>query len=180
MLASHNFVYAIYDGDGDTFNTTGPAGSAEAEHLFQAYFESRGLNHTAGPFSGRSDYGPFLEAVIAAGGLDTGAEGIKTPEEAEQFGGTAGISYDVFYHSVGDTLDKLNATAYTVSTQAVAHAVATYADSFASLGQEAAVARRGVQWHAPVLGRAGAGASGARPMRRRDAFRSKKLGIAYL
>jgi carboxypeptidase Q len=103
MIASPNYVYAIYDGDGSAFGVTGPPGSAEAEHLFQDFFtvEER-LPWTATEFDGRSDYGPFLDAGIASGGLFTGAEGIKTAEEAAIFGGDAGVAYDINYHGVGD------------------------------------------------------------------------------
>ena len=41
-------------------------------------------------FDGRSDYFGFINVGIPAGGLFTGAEGIKTAEEAAVFGGTAG------------------------------------------------------------------------------------------
>lgn len=92
MIASPNFRYGIYDGDGSAFGTAGAPGSAEAEKLFQDFFTNdEGLPFTSSEFDGRSDYGPFLDAGIASGGLDTGAEGIKTEEEAAIFGGTAGI-----------------------------------------------------------------------------------------
>jgi hypothetical protein len=42
-------------------------------------------------FDGRSDYGPFLAVGIPSGGLFTGAEKIKTEEQAARYGGTAGI-----------------------------------------------------------------------------------------
>lgn len=35
MIASPNYKYGIYDGDGSAFNVTGAPGSAEAEKLFQ-------------------------------------------------------------------------------------------------------------------------------------------------
>lgn len=58
MMASPNYAYQIYDGDGSAFNSTGPPGSAEAEHEFAAWFDTQGLNHTEIEFDGRSDYGP--------------------------------------------------------------------------------------------------------------------------
>lgn len=103
-----NYYYAIYDGDGSSFNVSGPPGSAEAEHFFQDYFAARGLNSTATDFNGRSDYGGFLDIGVAAGGLFTGAEGIKTEEEAAMFGGEAGVAYDVNYHQAGDNFTNLN------------------------------------------------------------------------
>ncbi|KAK8152460.1 putative leucine aminopeptidase 2 [Phyllosticta citrichinensis] len=133
MIASPNFIYAIYDGDGSAFNISGPAGSAEAEALFENYFKDKGLPSQATEFDGRSDYGPFLDAGIPAGGLFTGAEQIKTAEEATKYGGQAGVATDANYHAAGDTTDNLNATAFLVNAQGIAHAVATYGRSFDSL-----------------------------------------------
>jgi Zn-dependent M28 family amino/carboxypeptidase len=130
MMASPNYAYQIYDGDGSAYNLTGPPGSAEAEHEFAAWFDSVGLNHTEIEFDGRSDYGPFLEAGIAAGGIAGGAEGIKTQEEFEMFGGGAGVPYDVNYHENGDTVNNLNLDAWIVFTRAIAHMTAKYAISW--------------------------------------------------
>ncbi|EMD60826.1 hypothetical protein GGP41_009784 [Bipolaris sorokiniana] len=133
MMASPNFAYQIYDGDGSAYNLTGPVGSAEAEHEFAAYFDSIGLNHTEIEFDGRSDYGPFLEAGIASGGIAGGAEGIKTEEEAAMFGGGAGVPYDVNYHEDGDTVNNLNLEAWIEFTRAIAHMTAKYAVSWDSI-----------------------------------------------
>ncbi|PWZ01230.1 Zn-dependent exopeptidase [Testicularia cyperi] len=147
MIASPNFALARYDGDGSKFGKAGPAGSAQAEALFADYFKNvakRPLIESA--FDGRSDYGPFLDAGIAAGGLDTGAEGLKTAEEAALFGGQAGIAYDPNYHQKGDTTDNLSMDAFEVNAKAISHAVATYATSFDSLGpktKRSLQARRG-------------------------------------
>jgi Zn-dependent M28 family amino/carboxypeptidase len=142
MMASPNFAYQIYDGDGSAYNLTGPAGSAEAEHEFAAYFDSIGLNHTEIEFDGRSDYGPFLEAGIAAGGIAGGAEGIKTQEEFEMFGGGAGVPYDVNYHENGDTVNNLNLEAWIEFTRAIAHMTAKYAVSWEGIPERNATAAK--------------------------------------
>ena len=67
-------------------------GSAQIEQIFTDYFASQGLASEPTAFDGRSDYGPFIAVGIPAGGLFSGAEGIKTPEEAAIFGGTAGAA----------------------------------------------------------------------------------------
>lgn len=134
MLASPNYAYQIYDGDGSEYNVTGPPGSAEAEHAFQEYFTKKARqNWTQVEFDGRSDYGPFLDVGIACGGLATGAEGIKTQEEQAMFGGQAGIAYDVNYHAPGDNATNLNLEAWIEMTKATAHVIAGYARSFDSL-----------------------------------------------
>ncbi|KAI1462637.1 Zn-dependent exopeptidase [Annulohypoxylon moriforme] len=130
MIASPNYVLGIYDGDGSAFNVSGPAGSAEAERLFEDWYTEQEVPFVASAFDGRSDYGPFLEAGVPSGGLDTGADGTKTEEEVALFGGTAGIWYDPNYHSAADNVTNLNLVAFETTSKAIAHAVATYGASW--------------------------------------------------
>ncbi|HJR37465.1 MAG TPA: M20/M25/M40 family metallo-hydrolase [Nocardioidaceae bacterium] len=104
MVGSPNYVRFVYDGDGSDTDPAGPTGSGNVESVFTEYFQSVNLSSTPTQFSGRSDYGPFIAVGIPAGGLFTGAEGVKTPEQAEQYGGVAGESYDPCYHSACDSL----------------------------------------------------------------------------
>lgn len=146
MIASPNYVYGIYDGDGSTFNFTGPPGCAEAEKTFQDYFRANRVPFQDANITGRSDYADFLKVGIPSGGLFTGAEKIKTAEEAAIFGGTADIAYDPNYHLPGDTVDNLNMEAFLVNTRAIADSTAKYAISFDSLppATKRAVTRRDV------------------------------------
>lgn len=130
MIASPNYVYSVYDGDGSAFNVTGPPGSAEIEHLFEDYFENEArLPLVPIAFDGRSDYGPFLDAGIATGGLATGAEGIKTQQEELLFGGWAGKAYDSNYHKAEDNFKNLNFDPFIQNTKAIAHTVAVFGRS---------------------------------------------------
>lgn len=129
MTASPNYVNAIFDGDGSSFNLTGPPGSGEIEALLQTFYDERGLPHVPSEFDGRSDYQGFILRGIPAGGIDTGAEGIKTEEEARLFGGIAGVTYDKNYHGKGDTINNLAKDAYLLNAHASAFAVAKYAVS---------------------------------------------------
>ncbi|KXJ90909.1 hypothetical protein Micbo1qcDRAFT_234176 [Microdochium bolleyi] len=140
MIASPNYVLAIYDGDGSAFNISGPAGSAEAEKLFEDYYTANDIPFVSSEFSGRSDYGPFLDAGVPCGGLDTGADGVKTEEEVALFGGVAGQWHDPNYHSAKDTVDNIAPYAYITNGKAIAHAVATYARSWAGFPQRQPVA----------------------------------------
>lgn len=134
MMASPNYAFQIYDGDGSAFGLSGPPGSAEAEAEFQRFFTYEAHeNWTSIEFDGRSDYGPFLEAGVATGGIACGAEGIKTVEEAALFGGQAGVAYDINYHEAGDNVANLNVGAWIVMTKAIAHMTAFYARSFETL-----------------------------------------------
>jgi Zn-dependent M28 family amino/carboxypeptidase len=129
MIGSPNHVYFIYDGDdSDQVGAgPGPEGSAEIEKLFELYFSMIGQPTRGTDFSGRSDYGPFIAYGIPAGGLFTGAEGIKTAEEASLWGGTAGVAYDPCYHQACDTYANVNLTALDVNSDAVAYAVLQFA-----------------------------------------------------
>lgn len=131
MIGSPNFVRFVYDGDNSAFGppnaTIGPPGSGEIERVFRDYFASQGLAVEPTPFNGRSDYGPFITNGIPAGGLFTGAEGIKTPAQAAVYGGTAGQQFDPCYHLACDTYDNNSNVALDQMSDAVAHAVLHFA-----------------------------------------------------
>ncbi|KAG9233502.1 leucine aminopeptidase 1 [Amylocarpus encephaloides] len=147
MLASPNYVYSIYDGDGSAFNISGPPGSAQAEKLFEDYFtQDAGLAHVPTAFNSRSDYAAFAAAGVPVGGLFTGAEVLKTPEEVKLFGGQAGVAYDINYHGAGDNVANVNVGAWIQNSKAVAHAVATYGVSFDSLGLGKRDVQRRSEW----------------------------------
>ncbi|MGL5864964.1 MAG: M28 family metallopeptidase [Dermatophilaceae bacterium] len=136
MVGSPNYVRFVYDGDGSDTPVTGPPGSGEIERIFTSYFDSQNLASSPTEFSGRSDYGPFIDAGIPAGGLFTGAEGIKTEEEASIYGGTAGEAYDTCYHLACDTLTNVSTKALAEMGDAAAHATATLALSRSGLFED--------------------------------------------
>ncbi|MGC4951871.1 M28 family peptidase [Actinomadura citrea] len=122
MLGSPNGTRGVYDGDHSTgAGTRAPAGSGAIERMFRQYFQSRRLPVTASQFNGRSDYGPFVERGIPAGGMDTGAEGVKTAAEAKAFGGRAGKAYDPCYHAKCDRLKNVNLKLLDSNADGVAH-----------------------------------------------------------
>jgi Zn-dependent M28 family amino/carboxypeptidase len=128
MIGSPNFVRFVYDGNNSSFPVgpgvqSGPTGSGAIEQVFLDYFASQGLPNEPTPFNGRSDYGPFIAVGIPAGGLFTGAEGIKTAAQAEVYGGNAGQQYDPCYHLACDTFNNNSDTGLDQMSDAVAHAV---------------------------------------------------------
>jgi Zn-dependent M28 family amino/carboxypeptidase len=135
MVGSPNHVFFIYDGDNSdgVGAGPGPAGSAQIEKLFESFFNSVGKPFKGTDFSGRSDYGPFIAVGIPSGGLFTGAEGIKTAEEAAIWGGTAGQQYDPCYHLACDTFANNNDEALDVNSDAIAYAVLQYAMNTADI-----------------------------------------------
>jgi Zn-dependent M28 family amino/carboxypeptidase len=134
MLGSPNFARFVYDGDNSSFPVgpgaaAGPPGSGEIERVFNDYFAAHGLATEPTAFDGRSDYGPFIAVGIPAGGLFTGAEGIKTAAQVVIYGGTAGQQYDPCYHLACDTFANNSNTALDQMSDAVAHSVITFAQS---------------------------------------------------
>lgn len=130
MIASPNYVHQIYDGDGSAYGLTGPDGSDDIEEFFEKYFVRAGVPSNATEFNGRSDYGPFLDANIPAGGTTTGADEVKTEEEQKIWGGVAGEILDQNYHQAGDTVDNLDQEAWLLHARGIAAAVAKYATSW--------------------------------------------------
>jgi Zn-dependent M28 family amino/carboxypeptidase len=122
MVGSPNYGRFIYDGDGSATPDAGPNGSATAEKIFEEYFASRNLATLPTAFDGRSDYGPFIEAGIPAGGLFTGAEDVKSAQEAALFGGVAGYAFDPCYHSPCDSFTPVADGADRAAYQALATA----------------------------------------------------------
>jgi aminopeptidase Y len=123
MLGSPNYVRFVYDGDGSDTPDAGPPGSDRIEQVFEGYFDFRHLQTEPTAFDGRSDYGPFIDVGIPAGGLFSGAEGIKTVEEAQIYGGTADVAYDFCYHQACDTFDNVNEKGLKELAQAAAFSV---------------------------------------------------------
>jgi Zn-dependent M28 family amino/carboxypeptidase len=132
MLASPNFVRFVYDGDSsdtDPPDPAAPAGSAQIEQVFLRYFDRKGLATDPTAFDGRSDYGPFIANGVPAGGLFSGAEGIKTAAQEAVYGGFAGLAYDPCYHQACDDYFNLSHRSLDQMSDAAAHTTWTLARS---------------------------------------------------
>ena len=131
MVGSPNYVFFVYDGDDSDAEGAGPgpAGSDLIEQKFEEFFESRDIPFKGTDFSGRSDYQAFIVNGIPAGGLFTGAEGIKTAAEAALWGGTVGQQYDPCYHQACDTFANNSDVALGTNSDAIAYVTLSYAMS---------------------------------------------------
>ena len=128
MVGSPNGSRMIYDGDGDEMGIAGPDGSDVIEQVFETWFEREGLDSMATLFDGRSDYLAFILEDIPAGGLFTGAEQAKTPDEAEVFGGDAFVPRDACYHLECDDIDNVDQQLFLEMSKAAAYATWDLAD----------------------------------------------------
>ncbi|MEU3600992.1 M20/M25/M40 family metallo-hydrolase [Streptomyces sp. NPDC006798] len=135
MIASPNYGIFLYDGDNSDGVGAGPGpeGSAQIERDMQKFLDGRNTPHEGTDFTGRSDYGPFIEIGIPAGGTFTGAEVKKTAAQAAKFGGTAGVAYDPNYHGAGDDLSNISMKAFRINIGIIANAAGTYAHDISSL-----------------------------------------------
>ena len=133
MIGSPNPGYFTYDGDQSTELGRDqsppriPEGAAAIERTLVDYLKSVGKTAEDTSFDGRSDYDGFTRAGIPAGGLFSGAEEDKSPQQAELWGGTPNVPFDPNYHKNTDTLDNVDRTALDVNGRAVAWAVGVYA-----------------------------------------------------
>lgn len=133
MIASPNPGYFTHDGDQSTAlgRDEGPPripeGTAGIERTLVEYLESSGKAAEDTPFDNRSDYTWFTLAGIPAGGLFSGAEEEKSPQQAQLWGGTANAPFDPDYHKDTDTLDRISREALDINGGGVAYAVGFYA-----------------------------------------------------
>ena len=135
-----------------------PSSGGIVEQVFLDYFayEAGGLPTEPTAFDGRSDYGPFIAAGIPAGGLFTGANGIKTEDQAGIYGGTAGDQYDPCYHLACDTFNNISLEALDHMSDAAAHAVLTFAMTRSSVngtdkGKGHGKFKDGMEFNGPYL-----------------------------
>ncbi|MFM9429858.1 M20/M25/M40 family metallo-hydrolase [Arthrobacter sp. MP_2.3] len=127
MMASPNGVRSVHDGDGSEFGDAGPAGSKQIEEVFLGFFQANSLPAESTVFDGGSDYDPFLQAGIPAGGLFSGDVEEKTRAQVQSFGGVAGKVLDSCYHQACDTTGNIDADLLKDMAAALAYATATYA-----------------------------------------------------
>jgi Zn-dependent M28 family amino/carboxypeptidase len=135
MVGSPNYIQMVYDADQSTFEApvAVPEGSIAIEDLYESYYTKIGEPYDDSAFDGRSDYQAFIDNGIPAGGLFTGAEEIKTEDQAAIWGGTAGEQFDPCYHLACDTVDNVDLHALEVNSDLIAFAMLTFAYSTESV-----------------------------------------------
>jgi Zn-dependent M28 family amino/carboxypeptidase len=137
MVGSPNYVFMVYDADQSSFPPPAgvpiPPGSAAIEDVYESYYTKFGIPYDDTQFSGRSDYQAFIVAGIPSGGLFTGAEVLKTAEQAGIWGGTVGAQFDPCYHIACDTFANNSDRALEVNSDLIAFAQLKFAFSTESV-----------------------------------------------
>jgi Zn-dependent M28 family amino/carboxypeptidase len=108
MLGSRNSARLVYEGE------------PQIEEAFSSWFEEHELSWRGIEIEGRSDHAPFEELGIPVGGLFSGADELKTREEARLFGGRAGEPHDACYHQECDGLANVDAQSLGLMADAAA------------------------------------------------------------
>ncbi|UJR32603.1 hypothetical protein I4U23_020063 [Adineta vaga] len=131
MAASPNFIFGIYDAKTALNGTPESAlpGSTKITELYRDWFVGQNLPWDYRDFNGRSDYGPFLSAGIAAGGVATGSDAVKTAAQRDKYqqlvgennAGFAGAILDPCYHQPCDTLANIHLYGYEKLIQGAAY-----------------------------------------------------------
>eukprot|EP00004_Rigifila_ramosa_P001568 TRINITY_DN11521_c0_g1_i1.p1 TRINITY_DN11521_c0_g1~~TRINITY_DN11521_c0_g1_i1.p1 ORF type:complete len:477 (+),score=108.76 TRINITY_DN11521_c0_g1_i1:24-1433(+) len=126
MVGSPNYVTMIYDG------TTAPEDVRNVSTLitvqYENYFQENGIPYRMRAMDGRSDYASFNEVGIAAGGLSTGSNFIKTEDERRIYGGIANAQMDPSYHLAADTVENIDVPEFTIMAKNTAAAIEYWAD----------------------------------------------------
>lgn len=105
MIGSTNGIRTVYDGQA----TSNPLASGVVSGLFVQALEADGLAWQPEAGGGVSDHSPLDQLGIAVGGLFSGANDLKSAEQAAQFGGVAGAPGDPCYHLACDTVSNVDA-----------------------------------------------------------------------
>ena len=142
MIGSPNYANFIYDGDGSDFGLHGPPGSGAIERLFRSYFQLRNAPSEGTEIDFRSDYAQFFDDGIAFGGLFTGAEDIKSVEQAQRYGGAAEQSFDPCYHQACDNLGNTSVEALELHGDALAFTTSWLSLSTKMIDDEIAAAQQ--------------------------------------
>lgn len=126
MIGSNNYAVSTLDANGDyreiPEDVKVPKGSVELEKLYTDYFDSVDQPYIGAEFSGRSDYQAFMDAGIPVGGVNSGADEVKTEEEAKLFGGEVGKQLDTNYHKITDSLENVNTDSVNAIVPSMANA----------------------------------------------------------
>jgi len=112
--------FQVHDGYqvGSTIPEETKAASRQVQVLFEDYFVSSQLPYKLNDMIGGSDFLPFIEAFVPTSGMATGASGIKSATERDDFHGFANAAFDPCYHLACDTVPNVSQEALRQISQA--------------------------------------------------------------
>lgn len=129
MVGSRNGVRVVYA----ELAPAKPADEAAIAGLFGQALDIETLTRRPEAIGGASDHFPIEQAGIPIGGLYSGANEVKSPDDAALFGGTAGAPADACYHLACDTTANVDPTLLGQLARAAAWVVGRLASGAVSL-----------------------------------------------
>ncbi|KAJ1779840.1 hypothetical protein LPJ54_000593 [Coemansia sp. RSA 1824] len=127
MLASPNYIALVHNGTDAPRNAR--IGSQRIQRVFENYFARHQYTYEVTDMRGGSDFLPFVQNGVPAGGVLTGAGELKTIKERLVHGGLARAALDTCYHRDCDTLLNINIDALQKMSRAAMYAVSTLAST---------------------------------------------------
>ncbi|MHA6803246.1 M28 family peptidase [Salinifilum ghardaiensis] len=125
MIAGSNYGSFFLNGQAPA----APPGSAVIARNLENAIADLGGSPDPWPLDRRSDYGPFLDAGIPAGGIWGGSFETKTAEQAQRWGGTAGAAFAPCYHKKCDIPSNVDREALLLHTKAFKRTIAKLSDA---------------------------------------------------
>ncbi|HET9851439.1 MAG TPA: M28 family peptidase [Candidatus Limnocylindrales bacterium] len=124
MVGSANGVREIYD----SVASSRPIAGKVIEGLLAQALNGAGLASVVVDIGGASDHLPFDQIGVPMGGLFSGANEVKSEEQAGLFGGTAGLPADACYHLACDTAANIDRELLEQLARAAAWTLGRFAD----------------------------------------------------
>ncbi|KAJ1877043.1 hypothetical protein LPJ71_011351, partial [Coemansia sp. S17] len=120
MLASPNFIALVHNGTDAPENAR--TGSQRIQRVFEDYFVRHDYPYELTDMLAGSDFVPFVDNGVPAGGVLTGAGEFKSITERSKHGGLANAALDTCYHRDCDTLLNINMLALDRMSKAAMYA----------------------------------------------------------
>jgi Zn-dependent M28 family amino/carboxypeptidase len=114
MVGSPNFITFVYEASPDDSEM-----SHRVADLFTSALQDLGAKSEPLDLQGSSDHAAFEDVGVPTGGLYSGSQEVKTPAQAEAFGGVAGGKLDPCYHQPCDTIDNVSERALRLHSAAL-------------------------------------------------------------
>ena len=129
MIASPNYIFYVYAGDGSAGPKaiSSPQSSAQMANVFADFYTQRNIPFKPLKLEARSDHQSFANIGIPFAGIFTGAEEIKSQQDASIWGGKPGVALDPCYHQACDDMSNYSEYALDINSDLVAYSTLFFA-----------------------------------------------------
>ncbi|KAJ2447472.1 hypothetical protein GGF42_005427 [Coemansia sp. RSA 2424] len=127
MLASPNYIALVHNGTDAPEDAR--TGSQRIQRVFEDFFVRHHYPYELTDMLAGSDFVPFVDNGVPAGGVLTGAGELKSIAERSKHGGLANAALDTCYHRDCDTLLNINMVALDRMSKAAMYAISTLSNT---------------------------------------------------